>query len=169
MPTDSNPMDSRPADSNVRSRSYLIALAHQLCGQCGRSTRVLALAVPPGHETADSESEDGGPWQRADAPAFLFFLTWLPDGVLQRLLPHALYQRTHGEESSASHWANHCEHCGSALSDEELHCEPGVFMPGGKAEAGQIQMLTVDEAFEAATAGYAVDPEFIQWPSTSST
>jgi hypothetical protein len=157
-----------PTDSNVRSQGYLIARAHLRCGQCGRSTRVLALAVPPGHETREGDTEEGA-WQRAEASAFLFFVTWLPDEVLQRLLPHALYAKTQGEETSVSCWANHCEHCGSPQSDEELHCEPGVFMRGSEAEAGKIQMLKVDEAFEAAAAGYALDPEFIQWPSTSST
>jgi hypothetical protein len=157
-----------PTDSNVRSQGYLIARAHRQCGQCGRATGVLAVALPPGHETADCDTEDGA-WQRADAPAFLFFVSWLPDEVLRRLLPHALYRRTQRDETSLSYWANHCEHCGSAQSDEALHCEPGVFMPGSQAEAGQIHMVKVDEAFEAAAAGYALDPEFIQWPSTSST
>jgi hypothetical protein len=155
-------------DSNVRSRGYFIARAHLQCGQCGRSTRVLALALPPGHETGDSDTEEGA-WQRAGAAAFLSFVTWLPDEVLQRLLPHAFYVQTQDEGSSASYWANQCEHCGSLQSDEELHCEPGVFMPASQADAGQIQILKVDEAFEAAAAGYALDPEFIQWPSTFST
>ncbi len=157
-----------PTDSNVRSQAYFIARAHLQCGQCGRATGVLALALPPGHETADCNTEDGA-WQRADAAAFLFFVTWLPDEVLQHLLPHASYRQTQGDETAVSFWANHCEHCGAPQSDEELHCEPGVFMPGSQAEAMQIHLLKVDEAFEAAAAGYALDPEFVPWPSTSST
>jgi hypothetical protein len=161
-----------PTASNVRSQGYFIGRAHLSCGQCGRSTGVIALALPAGHETADGGTEDGA-WQRADAAAFLFFVTWLPDEVLQRLLPQASYrriqERTQGHEPSVSYWANHCEHCGSPQSDEELHCEPGVFMPGSPAEARQIHMFRVDEPFEAAAAGYALDPEFIQWPSIFST
>jgi hypothetical protein len=155
------------SDNNVRSQGYLIARTNRSCGKCGRSTRVLALALPPHHETT-GDTQDRA-WQRADAPAFLFFVTRLPDKVLQRLGPHGLYRRTQGEETVESCWANHCEHCGSPQSDEELHCEPGAFMPGSETEAKQIQMLAVDEPFEAAAAGYALDPEYVQWPSIFST
>ena len=65
-----------------------------------------------------------------------------------------------GKEAADSHWANHCEHCGSRFSDDDLHCEPGAFMPGGLNEAERIHLTHVAEKFSAAAAGYALDPEF---------
>ena len=62
--------------------------------------------------------------------------------------------------TNESHWANHCEHCASKFSDDELHCEPGIFMPGGLEEAERISLTLLMQAFSAVVAGYALDPEF---------
>jgi hypothetical protein len=47
------------------------------------------------------------------------------------------------------------------LADHDLFCEPGgAFLPTTELSAGLIQLLPIDEAFEAAAAGYAHQPEF---------
>jgi hypothetical protein len=154
--------------SNIRSPGYFVARASASCGHCGRLTGVLALALPPDHETLDVDSDDGT-WQPTGVCAFIFYATSLPEAVLRRLSPPAsLFRLTSDAEAGNSYWANHCGRCGLALEDAELHCEPGVFMPVSEQEAAGIQVLYVDEAFEAAAAGYAPDPAFIRWPSTSS-
>jgi hypothetical protein len=134
----------------------------------------LALAVPPAHELLDVDSEVAAKtedaWLPADIPAFLFFVTWLPDAVIHRLPEYLEDHRLEGApDPLQSYWRNHCEHCGTPQDDEELHCEPGVFMPSNETEAANIDLIYVDEPFEAAAAGYAPDPEFVSWPFTSST
>ena len=154
--------------SNVRSAGYFIARTQTWCRSCGGPIEVLALAVPPRHETADEDREAGG-WYASDTPALLFFVSWLPDRVLQRLSSYSTaYRLSSNEGSSGLYWANYCGHCGEMQSDEELHCEPGAFVRFSAAEAEKIQIIYVRDAFEAAAAGYASDPEFLAWPSTSS-
>jgi hypothetical protein len=119
-------------------------------------TRVLALALPPDHETPVD-----GRWQPAQAHAFVFYIAELPQAVSRRLRElRRAFRMSAGEEAVDSHWANHCEHCGSRISDDDLHCEPGVFMPGGLGEAERICLTQVAEKFSAVAAGYALDPEF---------
>ncbi|HEY2678039.1 MAG TPA: hypothetical protein VGI65_13800 [Steroidobacteraceae bacterium] len=156
-------------DSNIRSTGYFIARTLVPCRSCGRSTGVLALAVPPGHERADGDTDDGT-WQSADLPAFLFFLSWLPERVLQQIATHSkAFRLDDGDGSLNRNWSNHCEHCDELLSDEDLHCEPGAFLAFSEAEAANIQIQYIHDAFEAAAAGYAPDPAFIPWPSIFST
>jgi hypothetical protein len=157
------------ADANVRSKTYYVAHTNGRCAHCGLSTRLLALAMPNGHETLDEDmqADTGGEpgsnaWQPANASAFLFYVAGLPDGVQGRL--HHLspfFRLAHSAAISSSYWANHCEHCGTLLGDYELHCEPdGAFMPSSEAAAAYIQLLQIPEPFQAATAGYALEPEF---------
>jgi hypothetical protein len=73
------------------------------------------------------------------------------------------------EDASEPCWANHCEHCDALVGDDDLHCEPGGFMPGHADEAQAISLFEVRQAFQAVAAGYAVDPEFFvhirkRWP-----
>ncbi len=44
-------------DANVRSAIYLVARATAQCPNCGLCTRLLALALPRGHETLDPGSD----------------------------------------------------------------------------------------------------------------
>jgi hypothetical protein len=161
-------------DSNVRSRGYFVARTHAPCRQCGRASEVFALALPPTHELLDAVSEEGEKtevtWLSAGVPAFLFFVTWLPDAVQRRLAAYSdAYRLGAGLSPLETCWLNHCEHCGAPQNDEDLHCEPGVFMPGDASEATAIDLVYIDEVFEAAATGYAPDPEFLSWPPTSST
>jgi hypothetical protein len=143
-------------DANIRSSSYFIAETSVQCLSCDQWTRVLALALPAPHEILIEDE-----WQPADVSAFLFYVTELPEGVRRRLTQACSFFRlTRDPESSNPYWANHCEHCDELFNDDELHCEPGGFMPGHADEAQTISLIEVRQAFRAVAAGYAVDPEF---------
>ena len=101
--------------ANVRAQSYFVASTRMRCPHCGLPTRLLALALPPDHETLHEEdgheedrhegaegaedtegaehaedAEDGveaspETWQRAGSNAFLFHVHHLPDRVRDRL------------------------------------------------------------------------------------
>jgi hypothetical protein len=150
-------------NANVRSPTYYVARTARRCTHCEQQNRLLALALPPNHETLDTEAAEDGVWQTVRAHAFLFYVTELPDAV-QRHLVHlsGLFRLTRGADALNAYWANHCEHCGVVIGDQELHGEPGAFMPYDEAEAANIQLLPIGEAFEAAAAGYALEPEFFR-------
>jgi hypothetical protein len=158
------------ADANVRSQTYYIARTNVRCWHCGVPTLLLALAIPDEHETLDEDPQadaDGGEsapnaWQPANANAFLLYVERLPNRVQGRLNQLSQFFRlAHSAATSSSYWANHCEHCGTLLGDHELHCEPdGAFMPSSAAAAASIQLLQISEPFQAAAAGYALEPEF---------
>jgi hypothetical protein len=152
-------------DANIRSSGYYIAETSVQCPSCGQWTRVLALAVPAPHEILIEDE-----WQAANVSAFLFYVSELPEAV-RRLLTQisGIFRLARRSGESDPCWANHCEHCDALLSDDELHCEPGGFMPGHADEAESISLLEVRDAFRAVAAGYAVDPEFFvrirkRWP-----
>lgn len=146
-------------DANVRSQTYLVARATTQCWHCGSSACVLALAMPPTHETLDEQ------WQRADANAFLFYVERLAEGVQRQL--QELSRNFRFELSAATqsrYWTNHCGHCGTLLGDHELHCEPdGAFMPSSEAAAATIELLHVDSPLQAAASGYALEPAFFRF------
>ena len=143
-------------DANIRSSSYYIAQTSVQCPSCDQWTCVLALALPAPHEILIEDE-----WQAASISAFLFYVTELPEEV-RRLLTQAssFFRLSRVEDASDPSWANHCEHCDALLSDDELHCEPGGFMPGDAQEAQDISLFAIAEPFRAVAAGYAVDPEF---------
>jgi hypothetical protein len=142
--------------ANIRSSRYYIAQTDAACGNCGATSRVFAVALPPDHETPID-----GLWQIAQAHAFVFYILELPPPVIRRLRELCGGFRVSGGKAAADlYWANHCEHCGSRFSDDDLHCEPGVFMPGGPDEAERIGLKHVAEEFSAVAAGYALGPEF---------
>jgi hypothetical protein len=185
------------ADVNIRSSGYFIARTEVPCRHCGLRTRVLALAMPPEHETLDldgqvEEESDGAgdrdsvggdlvgngganspgldtglengsvPWQPAGVNAFLFYVEYLPDSVQGRLRDLSpSFRFAYSDATLTSYWANHCDHCGRLLGDHELHCEPeGAFVPVSEAAAAAIELLKIEEPFEAAADGYAFEPEF---------
>ena len=143
-------------DANVRSSSYSIAETQVRCAQCGQSCRVIALSLPPNHETLVEDE-----WQTVDADAFIFQIAGLPHAVSRHLLECVPdFHQTCGEESSESCFANHCPHCAAIFSEDELHCEPGGFMPGDALEAQVISLRHVPQKLSACAAGYALDPQF---------
>ena len=146
---------------DVLSSSYYIARTGAQCANCGRTTAVLALALPPDHQTLDVDAAEDADWQIAGANAFLFHVTDLSHFVRRRLLDLSqTYRPIAKKGGSKLPWANHCKDCGFVLEDQELHCEPGAFMPMSEADAANIEVIHIDEMFEAAAAGYALDPEF---------
>jgi hypothetical protein len=148
-------------DVNLRSPAYYIARTRVLCGHCGLMTGVLALGLPPEHEALDPEAEVVD-WQPADANAFLFYVKYLPDSVQGRLRNSSpSFRLAYSDATQNSYWANHCDHCSRLLDDHELHCEPeGAFVPVSETDAAGIELLRVEEPFEAAADGYAFEPEF---------
>ncbi len=143
-------------DANIRSSSYLVAETRSICARCRRPCRVLALVVPPNHEMLVE-----GEWQRVDANAFIFHIAALPDAISRHLFECcAQFHQVGGNGPAGSNWANHCPQCAGVFSDDELHCEPGGFMPSDPLEARAISMTHVQQAFSALVAGYAPEPEF---------
>jgi hypothetical protein len=161
-------------DINIRSPAYYVAITHRCCWHCGKSIRLLALALPQTHETLHLETPaDGGnrgepaanAWQCAGSSAFLFYVEYLPETVQAQFRRRsASYQVSYSNATLNSYWANRCEHCGAVLDDHELHCEPdGAFLPSSPAGASGIQLAMIEECFEGAAAGYSFDPEFFSF------
>lgn len=163
-------------DINIRSPRFYLARTVGTCRRCGAPTRLFALAVPPGHETlevddeaqdeAQNETQNGAltldSWRIATNSAFLFFVEFIPDAIQSRLKPFTQPGRF-GKSAAAveAYWSNRCERCGSEFDDQELFCEPeGAFFPTNEFAASAIHLLCIEEAFEAAAAGYAHEPQF---------
>ncbi len=144
-------------DANVRSSTYYIAQTSVHCPSCNQCTRVLAVALPAPHEVLIEDE-----WQDADVSAFIFYVTEVPEEVLQLLTQTSgFFRSSRMEDTPDPCLTNHCEHCGTPVSDDQLHCEPGGFMPGYADEAQAISLIEVRKALRAVAAGYAVDPEFL--------
>jgi hypothetical protein len=112
--------------------------------------------LPPNHETLDE-----GEWQKVEANAFIFHIATLPDAVSRHLVQESSdFRQTCSDDPSESSWANHCPHCACVLGDEQLHCEPGGFMPSSAREAQAISLTHIQQDCSAVVAGYAPEPEF---------
>jgi hypothetical protein len=117
------------------------------------------LVLPPGHEVLEDDGEDV--WSVVTGSAFLFFVEYLPEPVLQRMRTLAPAYRLSSPADDEPHWVNHCETCGRAFDDDELFGEPGGgFVPTSEAEARLIELVSVDQALEAGAGGYAYEPQF---------
>jgi len=164
---------SNVSDTNIRSSGYFIACATGMCWRCGAPSPVIALGLPPAHETLSMDAEHGesapDSWEGAACNALVFYIEYLPDAVQRQLTNFSpFYRFDHGAGSQESCWANHCEKCGSLMDDQDLFCEPeGPFLPTSEASAAGILLFWIDEPIEAAAAGYALDPQFFLWPSIS--
>ena len=153
--------------ANIRATAYYIARRRATCPHCKEPATLLAIALALNHEILDDT------WQPVAANAFIFKMR-LGAGVERRLeqLSAGFRVDQHGADTAAC-WTNHCEHCRLPISDDSVHCEPGVFVPWDAADAANIELLPVAEAFEAAAAGYALEPEFFEffkvreWPFTT--
>jgi hypothetical protein len=167
------PYSCNAPDINIRSSGYFIACATGTCWRCDAATPVIGLGLPPTHKTLSMDAERGesepDSWEAAACNALVFYIGYLPDAVQRRLANFSpFYRPGHDAGSQESYWANHCEKCGSLLDDQDLFCEPdGPFLPTSEVSAAGIHLFWIDEAIEAAAAGYAVDPQFFPWPSIS--
>jgi hypothetical protein len=164
-----SPQNGNPDSVNVRSKDYLIARTAGQCAYCGLRTPLVALVVPPSHETLSLATEDEhGPlpdsWDQVPWSAFLFYVGYLPDGVQRRVQTSSkTYRLAVSPAGQGSYWANHCGHCGSLQEDHDLFCEPeGAFLPVDAASASAIELTRIDEPFAAAAAGYACEPEYLE-------
>jgi hypothetical protein len=148
-------------DAGFRSQIYYVARTTAHCRHCGLPMRLLALAIPRGHETRDEQDK----WHPADANAFLFYVEQLFGDVEQRLQELSRHFRpARSRATQSTYWANHCQHCGTLFEDHELHCEPdGPFMPWDEASAADIELLRIDGTLQAAAAGYALEPQFFRF------
>ena len=154
MPSPLASLESNSHEINIRSPRYYIARTVSTCWHCGSPTALVAIAVPPGHETLDvdddasDEGSDGetqhrehpaAAWSAAHHNAFLFYVDFLPAAVQERITQYqpayraldadaapatATATATASGAGSDSYWANHCEKCACQLDDHELFCEP---------------------------------------------
>jgi hypothetical protein len=168
-PENGRPENGSPHGVNVRSKDYFIALRAGPCSYCGVSTPLLALVLPPSHETLtpaedDEHDEFSEAWDQVSWSAFLFYVEYLPDDVQQHVQASSKrYRPAVSKAAQRSYWANHCEHCGSIQDDHDLFCEPeGAFFPVDAASASAIELTRIDEPFAAAAAGYACQPEYLE-------
>jgi len=141
----------------IQSPSYAIANTSAACAVCGASTHVIALVVPPNHAVLGESA-----WERAPLRACLFYVEELSEPV--RAAVHELspwYRLARSESIGTAYWMNHCELCGAAQEDHDLHCEPAsAFMPTDEDGAAHIVCLEVPEPFTAAAGGYSYEPSF---------
>jgi len=171
-------MDNR--DINLRAPGFLLGRTTEVCGHCGSTTAVFALALARGHSllTSDDQEEDGSgadepgldTWQIVTGNALLYHVEGVGAGVrsqLERLAPsfHCDINLGDGNEAPGGGWLNHCGRCQAALDDHELFCEPGgAFLPTSVEAARRIEFLSVESSFEASAAGYAYEPAFVVFP-----
>jgi hypothetical protein len=155
-------------DINIRASRFLLGRTVRPCRHCRAATPVFALVVPPGHlalefdGTACDDASAVDTWRVAADNAFVFHVEYLCDGVRHRLRQFTQSYRP-TESLGFISWANHCAACARAFNDEELYCEPGdAFLPTSESSARLIQLLPIDQAFEAAAAGYAHEPQFFE-------
>jgi hypothetical protein len=160
---------SSTATINVRSGSYWIAHATGECSCCRATLRLVALALPPQHQSLvldwhvdkDELAEYG--WETVAWSAFLFYVEYLPEEIRLRLqAASAGYRLAFSERTQGSYWANHCANCGALMEDHDLFCEPdGAFLPTTAVSAALVTLEHVDEALHAGAVGYACDPQFL--------
>jgi hypothetical protein len=184
MPSPLASHENNSHEINIRSPRYYIARTVSTCWHCGSPTALVAIAVPPGHETldVDDDASDEGldsetqhrehpaaAWSVADHNAFLFYVDFLPAAVQERINQFQPAYRPLDADAAApatatggasdAYWANHCEQCGCQLDDHELFCEPeGAFLPTSESGAAAIHLVMVDEPFETSAAGYSFEP-----------
>ena len=143
------------AHPNVRSRRYFIVESRFRCDQCNAVTAVFGFAVPAGYESLwvddDTPDDESGTWEAQRIPAVLSYVEYLPENVANRLRLVTQNYRLdcHGDVDTIF-WANHCEHCGAQMEEEELHGDPGSpFVPVSDEGLEAIRLHEVREPFAA--------------------
>jgi len=169
---------------NIRASSYFVLRAAHRCDACGSVSPVIALAVPPGHESteadlelddADADSPGLDPqafrdwlfapvqWQTIPGPAMISSTRALAPGVAQTLSALAPGYRPNPERSGE--WSNFCEHCDKPIWDGALYPTTGqAFCPGGPEAAAQVSAQQVDAPFAAFYGMCWTDSYRNKWP-----
>jgi hypothetical protein len=151
----------------VRSDQFLIARTTIACPTCARATEVIALVLPPGHETEESDETDDVAeprWMTASHAAFLFLVDKVSPGVEAWLHEAAKHYGVDGTGAGLSGMRNHCTECGSTISDHDLFNEPGhAFLPANSTQARAVSLAPVDRPIAATADGYAHEPEFFEF------
>jgi hypothetical protein len=154
-----------PRHINIRSAGFAVAWTDAPCRQCAKSTRVLAVVLPPQHEALvlDDENSAGDTWESPGCAAWLFHIESLPPPVVLRLqFLSPGFRRARSAPTQGACWVNHCANCGSLLEDHDLHCEPGgAFLPSDPQSGARIRLEVLPERLEAAAAGYSIEPHFM--------
>lgn len=163
--------DTATADdspSNIRAAHYYVLEADYQCPACKHTTRVVALAVPGGHQCTERDTieedddfmgVDGADfrewlfapeqWYDIAGPAIITSVAYLPDDVIARvnmINPHyGIEGKGHDHQ-----WRNHCAHCGTAINDADLHVRHGyVFSPDEPDAIAHITMHAITAPFSA--------------------
>jgi len=150
-----SPEDSDATDRRQHSLIQLyIAQTTVQCMSCGQWTGLWRWRCLHSRTLIE---DDGSP---PDVSAFVFDVTELPESggansVADFLLSFGV--RRGGTRSLAGQFI--ASIATRWVNDDELHCEPGGFMPADQKSAGYFA-LGDSQAFEAVSAGYAVDQRF---------
>lgn len=169
---------------NIRASSYVVLQAEHRCTGCGELSRVTALAVPPGHESTESDLEldedDAGStgldpqafhdwlfgpaqWQPIPGPAMISSTRALAPEVARTL--HALAPHYRQNAARSGEWSNFCEHCGQPIWDGALYPTPGqAFCPQDAEAAAQISAQRIDAPFAAFFGMCWTDSYRNKWP-----
>jgi len=154
-------------DVNIRSPRFLLARTIGICRHCLSPTPLVGLALPPGHmvleldHEAHDDAEAIDAWRIASGSAFIFEVEFIPAAVQSRIQQITRLFRRSAAAAADACWTNHCERCAGSLDDRDLFCEPeGAFLPTNDANASLIQLVSVDECFEAVRGGYAYEPAY---------
>ncbi|MCC4631527.1 DUF5710 domain-containing protein [Xanthomonas citri] len=170
---DTAPFQRWLPEINIRASSYFIAEASRRCWKCEQPTRVYGFLLPAGHEVAeypyegdpDEDSDDevqawlenpeSRQWVLMEVPAFIHYVGYISPAIAARIQAIApRFRVDFSQTTQSSYWMNHCDHCGMKQGDFEMYYEPhGAFCPLSEAEAAQIALHDVDEAFEASCDG----------------
>lgn len=184
MPTTPTRPDAlSPIDANVRASSYFVLRATHACRHCRHATPVYALALPPGHESTEAETEldDDGEsrgldpgafhdwlfspptWQRIPGPALISQVGILAADVAAHLRQAAPALRP--DPDGQGQWTNFCEHCGHAIWEGNLYPTVGqAFCPKDDAAATQVLVQTVHTPFAAYASMIWSDGYRNKWP-----
>jgi hypothetical protein len=154
-----------PPDLNVRAPWYFLGTSTHECEHCGLETKVHGFVLPAGHavlNVGDFEEEDE--WEVGDEPSLLCSVEYVIPSVARLVTSLAPTFRPgflHPADSEC--WLNFCEHCGAALDDEEIFCEPGMgFLAFTEEDARRVALLTVREEFGAVCGSFSMGVALIE-------
>ncbi len=154
-----------PAELNVRSPWYYFGSSTHSCPHCEQQTAVHGFVLPAGHSVLNvADFEDDDQWEVGEEPSLLCEVEYLIPSVARRVEFLAPNYRPGSLAGSVSEtWLNFCEHCGAALDDNEVFCEPGMgFLAFTEEDARRVALLTVGEEFGARCGSFSLGVALIE-------